>query len=317
MNELEGIHSLKKILVILSDTDDWLGKSMQNTGLVDVAAAYKRVPHCLERLRTLNYHLPVSKNRWYDSWKDSVAKYDTIILFDVFLASDMAEYIETHAPKTRLIIYYYNPWHNNYYVTEEARSKCEIWSFDRQDCEKYGLKYNHQFYFEQKVERKKDIRYLSDVFFLGKDKGRLSFLREIKKIFSNNNIKAKLLVLPDRKIYSKIERNLLCDTYLPYEESLQYVANTACLLEVVQDFQEGITRRMMEAMFFGKKIITTNKNVCEYDFYDKRNIYIWGQDERDVCDFVKNKLPAFWKPEVLRRYSFVDWLNNFAVDRIK
>lgn len=310
--KLKAISSLGKILVILSDTQDWLGNSMRKAQLVDVVAAYKNVPHYLERLRTLNYHLFLPRSSWYGSWKNHISEYDTVILFDVFLASDMAEYIEQRSPKTRLIVYYYNPWYNNYYLSDAAKKKCEIWSFDRQDCKKYGLKYNHQFYFNQHINGEKDPRYASDVYFIGKDKGRLAFLQSLKRYFTDEKINAKLVIIPDRKIYTKEEKELLSAQTLPYEDNLQYVANTDCLLEVVQEYQEGITRRMMEAMFFGKKIITTNKSTKNYDFFDPKNIYIWGSDKRNVCDFVCDRTPAEWKSEVLKYYSFENWLYNFT-----
>lgn len=315
MDEVKTNNILGRTLVILSETEDWLGRSMRDTGLVSVAAAYKKIPHYLKHIRRFNYHSPFSKDRWYGDWKENIAEYDTIILFDVFLASDMAEYIEEHAPSSRLIVYYYNPWYNNYYLSDEARKRCEIWSFDRKDCQEHGLKYNHQFYFRQNLNGKQEPFYFSDLFFIGRDKGRLTLLKTLKEKFQANNINAKIIVVPDRKKYTIEEQGFLQKETMPYEETLRYTANSNCLLEVVQEFQEGLTKRMMEAMFFEKRIITTNKNIRNYDFFDEKKIYVLGDDARDIYAFIQDKTAAIWPEKILRHYSFEDWLNNFSVNK--
>jgi hypothetical protein len=302
---------LGKILIIKNGDDDWTAKLMRATGRVDVAAAYKQISHVQQRLRTLHYHFPGNKARWYGSWTETIKNYDTIILFDSFLATDLPEYIEEHAPQARLIVYYYNPWFNNYYLSEKARQKCEIWSFDKADCKEHHLQYNHQFYFYQAAEQPLDTRYASDVFFVGKDKGRLKFLQDLAKRFTGTKIAAKIFVVPDRISYDAETKKFLHPEPIPYEEVLKYNKNTSCLLEVVQEYQEGLTMRVVEAMFFGKKLITTNKRIAEYDFYDPRNVYIIGLDKRKLEDFVLDKTTAQWKKEIVHRYSFEDWLHNF------
>ena len=55
----------------------------------------------------------------------------------------------------------------------------EIWSYDRNDCKKYNLKFNTQFY-NNKLKCP-NLKKVQDVIFLGKDKGR-------RKIIENLNI---------------------------------------------------------------------------------------------------------------------------------
>ena len=104
-----------KILVLLG-VMDWFAKAMQNTGLVEIDTVYRDIFYLQKRIRTFYYHTGFSKAVWYNEWKNRIQEYDTVILFDAFLGTDVAEYIEEHAPHTRLIVFYYNPLFNNYYL---------------------------------------------------------------------------------------------------------------------------------------------------------------------------------------------------------
>lgn len=303
----------KKILILLGKID-WLGKTMKQTGLVDVDTVYHPVSYFKKRLRTLDYHTSRSKVHWYNSWKDQLNQYAVIILFDSFLGSDVAEYIEENAPHIRLIVFYFNPWFNNYYLSDEARKKCEIWSFDKKDCKKYNLKYNHQFYFYSLQNQGIDDTYSSDLFFIGNDKGRLHQLMKLNKMLEESHLQPLFYVVPDKHIkYNNIEKNFLRREGMPYEAVLKYVKNTNCLLEIVQQHQEGLTLRMMEAMFFNKKIITNNKEVQEYDFYDEKNIYIIDNDSRNITEFITKRVETMWNRNTVQKYSFENWLSNFFV----
>lgn len=302
----------EKILILVSKENDWLPREMKATGLVDVAQVYHPIGYWGQRLRTLHYHTSFSKDCWYGPWKKTIKNYDKVILFDAFLDSDVAEYIEKVAPKTRLIIFYLNPWFNNYYVSTAARKRCEVWSFDKEDCKKHGLKYNCQFYLSSSVKQKDDPAYSSDLFFVGKDKHRLKLLLNIQNELRKNNLKMCLYVVGERNItYSDKEKTILHHRYMLYSEVLKYNKNAGCLLELMQENQQGFTLRTVEAMFFNKKLVTNNAFLKQYDFYDARNIYILGQDDRNLIEFLKSEQKAAWNPEIVRKYSFENWLANF------
>jgi hypothetical protein len=119
----------------------------------------------------------------------------------------------------------------------------------------------------------------------------------------------------NRTSYTEEETKFLKPHSLPYEKSLPYVKNTKCLLEIVQTHQEGLTLRMMEAMFFNKKIVTNNQNIKNYDFYDTRNIYILNDDSRSLVEFVLGDDKAEWNQSFVEAYSFEHWLHNFFLSK--
>ena len=45
------------------------------------------------------------------------------------------------------------------------------------------------------------------------------------------------------------------------------------IIEIEDIDQNGLTLRSLESIFFGKKLITDNRDIVNYDFYKKENIY--------------------------------------------
>ena len=304
--------------LILVNIKGWREKQILLTGLADVEMLYYPVSKFQKKLRNVHYHMNGDKSYWYGNWKYSITQYDTIILFDAFLGSDVAEYIEKKSPNTRLIVFYGNPWFNNYYLSDEVRKKCEIWSFDIEDCKKHDLKYNHQFFFrnaEKETLYKPELA--SDVFFVGKDKNRLSLLMKLDEMMKNEGLTPCIHVIGERRDvmgnrvkYNMREKAFLKTKEIPYEIVLQYNKASKCLLEIMQAGQVGLTLRMVEAMFFNKKIITNNISVKQFDFYSPDNIYIIGEDSRSISDFVLNENFG-WDEKWQTLYSFEHWLQIF------
>lgn len=310
---------LGKTLVLTADSTDWTSRQMMLTGLVTVDRIYRPVTKLQKKLRSLHYHLNGDKSFWYADWKMRIKEYNTVILYDSFLGSDVAEFIEKEAPETRLIVFYANPWFNNYYLSDEARRKCEIWSFDLDDCKKYGLKYNHNFFFYNPVlETKTNPNYASDVFFVGKDKRRLQVLMKLETEIRQEGLKPFFYVKGERRDvfgkkikYTSQEKAFVQKSNLTYESVLEYNKVTKCILEIMQPGQTGVTLRTVEAMFFNKKLITDNLAIMQYDFYSPKNIYILNHESRKLSDFIQDNEFSGWDPKFIKSYSFEHWLQVF------
>lgn len=301
--------------LILFGEENWLTRSMKKTGKVDVFPVYRKIHGFSKMLFKLNYRFGTGdKSRWYHSeWKKCLSDYDKIILFDVFDDSDIVEYIHDKAPDTRLIIYYYNKIKRDELLRKIKKTGCEIWSFDRSDCKKYNLLYNPQFYFCEldftgDVLRKIDDR--SDLFFVGKDKKRFMQLKKLDAQLQNQGIRTKFIVVGDRQEKYTSEQKKYLSEPISYAECIQYVKHTKCILDIVQQGQKGMTLRIVEAMFFNKKLVTNNDDVLHMDFYDSRNIYVIGHDHRSLKDFILDG-DAQWSEQFIHEYRFENWLINF------
>ena len=207
----------KRSLILMGERD-WLTQSMTLTGEVDVFPVYQKIHGFKKILFKLSYKFNIgNKSRWYNpEWSKRLSSYGKIILFDVFDDDDIAKYIRAKAPNSRLIIYYYNIIKRVELLRKIKKIDCEIWSFDRNDCGKYNLFYNPQFYFHKLGflnDNLRDFDYKSDIFFVGKDKKRLTQLKRLDVQFRNEGIRTKFIVVGDRKErYTSEQKDYLTQT---------------------------------------------------------------------------------------------------------
>lgn len=58
---------------------------------------------------------------------------------------------------------------------------CELWSFSKDDCKNYDLKYNTTYYIPDISINNRHTNTSIDFFFIGRDKGRYLRLRKLEK----------------------------------------------------------------------------------------------------------------------------------------
>ena len=179
----------------------------------------------------------------------------------------------------------------------------EISTFDDADVKKYGLvKLNQFFRVPEKLNVTENLK--TDFYFLGKSKGREENLSQLKKLISSLKMNA------DFKI---IERG---GQEISYEENLNRVAGTRCLVEIIQKGQHGLSLRALEALFLDKKLITSNPEIAKEPFYRPENIYICSNfenlefEKKRVLDFLNT--PQLEIPEEIKqKYLFSNWFAHF------
>ena len=235
--------------------------------------------------------------------------FDTVIVFDnILIAIPLSLYL----PKKRII-----NWRWNIY-DKKIRMFClsllknlEIWTFDEEDAKKFGMNLNTQFFF-------KDLNFANfdknkiDLFFIGYDKNRYSYLSDIKSFCCEQNIRYSFHILPDKKAeYKKSDSDIIEEKFWDYEKILETVSCSKAILDLTQDNQVGLTLRTLEAIYFDKKIVTNNKNLQNMDFFSPDNVFIIG--ERDISglsQFINGK-KAYYTDEVKQFYDYNSWLKRF------
>ncbi|MFJ1409141.1 lipopolysaccharide core biosynthesis protein rfaS [Capnocytophaga canimorsus] len=147
------------------------------------------------------------------------------------------------------------------------------YSFDKDDCQKYGLKEITNFYFVE--ERSENNVY--DISYLATYDNRMEEAISIFNYFQENNIKAKakIFTYPSHPIKELLPKNFeVIHKIIPFGESYQYYLDSKIILDIAHPHQKGLSFRPFEAMGMNKKLITTNKDIINYDFYDPNNIFV-------------------------------------------
>ncbi len=96
---------------------------------------------------------------------------------------------------------------------------------------------------------------------------------------------------------------------LTYWQNLHFAYNTNLLIDVSNHVHKGLSFRTFEALGFGKKLITTNPDVRQYDFYHPNNILVWGgHDRSEIEAFLRTPyMPV--AQEIREKYSFSNWIS--------
>lgn len=234
---------------------------------------------------------------------------DLIIVFDPHCRIQFLEWIKANNPKTRIILWLWNTVKEigKNIPLDQVPSGIEIWSYSHYDCEKYGLKYNTTFY-PYKIERV-DVSIEYDVLFVGKDKGRLEDILEVKKVLEKCGLKTYFHISPTHQY--ELRKKKIYQPKIPYTEVNNLISKSRCLLDCVVDDTAGLTIRPLEAIYRGKKLITNNKAIRNEDFYDQRNIFIYGIDDISrLKTFVRSEYVAP-SDEILKEYTMDGWIERF------
>lgn len=255
----------------------------------------------------LNSFLPL-KSIWFKAWLNIIKRMDIIIIFDSGNAYAVAKYIKKKYPNKHIIMWFWNPVAKTISPLSIKNEICEKWSFDKNDCEKYNMKYNTTFYFKHEKFNNKEAKY--DVFFIGSDKGRVLKLLDLENIFKKYGISTYFHITAS--IHSNInEYKQVYKPKISYDQVLEYIAECKIILDIVSENQQGMTLRPFEALFYHKKLITNYKQIKTYDFYNKNNIFILGEDKiEDLLSFV-NRPYNLIDQKIIDRYDISSWIKRF------
>ncbi len=208
-----------------------------------------------------------------------------------------------------------------YNWTKEFKYFDKVLTFDPADAKKYRIEYKPVFYVSGTVNTSQEFGY--DLFCAGKFN---SFRSEIvDKILSNtedyeiryyvklwpayktyfhSSLIYKLLKMTKLKgqwiknyllnfeaIEGKLKKDYIQENSMSFEEMQKQILNSYVILNLPFQSQKGYSYGLIEALAYGKKVITTNSNLINESFYNPNQIHILNPDNPDIdYGWVKEKL---------------------------
>ncbi|MEM6687370.1 MAG: hypothetical protein AAF617_16440 [Bacteroidota bacterium] len=96
------------------------------------------------------------------------------------------------------------------------------------------------------------------------------------------------------------------------QKSIQEVSNliqkAKIIVEIQRTEQVGLSFRIFEALGHRKKLITTNKDIVNYDFYHPQNILVVDENTIEIpADFVTSEYVEI-DDEILSKYKIENWV---------
>lgn len=247
-------------------------------------------------------------------------KFDIILVINgQTLSQNYYNKLYKHSPAARKILYIWDSISNRKHILTTLSFFQRILSFDPLDCLKYNFQYSPLFYpnLENK-SRSENILY--DFAFIGTmHSDRMVVLNKIFKelnqfrIFKYLYIQSRFVFYIRKFFQGSYAKSKISDfnfESIDYSSLLDILQASSTIIDIEHTSQTGLTIRSIEALGMNKKLITTNSDIVNYDFYNKSNILVVDRNNILIPnDFIKSKYVIPSK-NILMKYSIESWLNR-------
>lgn len=258
-------------------------------------------------------------------------KYDVVFLISgqsLSFSESMINEIKLCQKDAKFVLFQWDSQTNFPYIKQVQKYFDKCYSFDRRDIEETpSLKFLPLFYSRkyEEIGKRNNTNFKYDFCFVGtahpkKYKLIKMMSEQLKSVYPNQFIYF-FFPSPIVYFYRKIMNNELRKAkynefhYVPLKgKDMNDVYETSrCVLDSAQDGQLGLTIRVLEALGAKKKLITTNEDVINYDFYKPENIYVYeGKIDLENVFFTHEYKEV--SKEVYEKYSLRSWLKEILED---
>lgn len=111
-----------------------------------------------------------------------------------------------------------------------------------------------------------------------------------------------------RRKYKNIELKKLIFSSLTKQEIIEQYSRSNAILDIPRAGQNGLTMRTFECLAMHKKLITTNTNIVNYDFYSPTNIFVLDMNSLELPDKSWFKSPFCIDDSIIQKYNLDTWL---------
>ena len=196
-----------------------------------------------------------------------------------------------------------------------------ISSFDRLDCETYPELHFRPLYFcdEYRREEKRTEEYDYDLCFIGTiHSDRWKILKELKRQSEEKNLRifyypylqSKFIYYFYRFIKPEFWDSTIDEFYfekLSGDMISKKVDKSKIVIDIQHPRQNGLTIRTIEMIGMNKKMITTNQDIRNYDFYNPENICILNRRKPALNMNFKSDYMTLDKA-LYNKYSLESWI---------
>ena len=203
------------------------------------------------------------------------------------------------------------------FTLERLRLRHKLYSFQREDCQAFGLRFNSTMYALPPPGLLPEApEILCDVLFLGVPKDRLPLLRALYGALREMGLRACFQIgltgLEEGVEPEATEGWRITRLWVDYLEYLHWVQQSRALLDLYQAIQTGYSLRVMEHIFFGKKLVTDNAVIKYAEFYHPDNIFLLQEDDMQSLPAWLERPFVPIKDEIKEYYKFENWVKRFV-----
>jgi len=189
----------------------------------------------------------------------------------------------------------------------------KVITYSRLDSIEYNLPFYPIFFNMDNTSVSKLKKY--DLSFIGTwHSNRLEFVNSLKNKFPSSNFFIHLYCPIGGLKFIKGIKGVISGSLKLYKIGYKDLLNICSESRIVLDFaikdQNAPTTRIIEAMVVQTKIITTCKDIVNYDYYDQENILVIDPDNVDIpIEWISAQFKEI-SPSIIEKYELNTWINN-------
>ncbi|MFK7750240.1 MAG: hypothetical protein AB8B65_17750 [Kordia sp.] len=308
--------SSKKILIIAPFAFGYtahIQKALQQFQTVDVqilyldqpAFSYKNTLHKAQNFFSkLIFGKNLKKTFVTDRIKASLIQLgqqdEIFIIRPDMLSDDLLQFIKSSTQK--FIAYYYDSTRRFPRKVDIIPLFDTIYSYDRLDVSTYDLSFLTNYIFEESNHAEYDYQFFN----ISTNDYRFPLLENLAKYLKEHTWSYHI------QVYNGSEMPANHVEIITTQKSIQEVSNliqkAKIIVEIQRTEQIGLSFRIFEALGHRKKLITTNKDIVNYDFYNPQNILVVDEHAIEIpADFVTSEYVEI-DAAILSKYKIENWV---------
>lgn len=247
--------------------------------------------------------------------------YDALLVINgQTLSAGMMAMLRREFPRMRTVLYMWDSLENRGKSAEELRHYDECFSFDSECARRFGMRHRPLFFVPDFEMPRAEI-FDFDVSFVGTmHSDRYAVLKRVQQALPAQLRTYWYLFLQAEWVYHayrtlkpamrSASRSEFSTVPLTRAQVRTVFQRSAAVIDIEHPRQRGLTIRSFETIGARKKLLTTNRSVQDYDFYNPENVCVLDRANPVVAaDFFAR--PYVELPNALyRKYSIAGWMDE-------
>ena len=227
--------------------------------------------------------------------------------------------IKLRYPKASTVLYMWDSIKNRKKTVDLLPYIDAKFTFDPHDAQEFGMTLRPLFFIDTYKDKGTKPKY--DLLFIGTaHSDRFILVKRILDSLDSRIVSKLYFYLSSKALF--VARKLFDSTFrsvryadisfesLSHEAISKLMGESKAILDINHPEQVGLTMRTLETLGSQRKLVTTNNDIRNYDFYNDNNILIIDRAHPRIPDdfFMRPFLP--YAPDVLAKYSIHGWVNT-------
>ena len=259
-------------------------------------------------------------------------KHYDYIYTNEFIAADTLIGYKRCFPEAKLILYLDDSVANLKGVDETFPLYDRVLTFDRMDAVKYSIELRPLFFgkaYQDKARQEQPLRH--NLCFIGtihSDRQQIiNLIEDDETVNTGGRDFYRYCYLQSGFMYwyyfarqpefRQKKRDYFAYSQLSAEAVAENMAQSVAILDIEHPKQSGLTMRTIETLGMGKKLVTTNADIANYDFYNSNNILIIDRNDPKLNAAFFDLPYEPLSKELYEKYSIDGWIDCVFADGSK